>query len=47
MKRIDIQGSSPHFIGCWSIEQDSVCDELIDFFNTHQESQEPGQSAGA
>ena len=46
MKRTDIQGSSPHFIGCWDIEQDAVCAAVIDFFETHQEKQEPGQSAG-
>ncbi len=46
MKRINVEGSSPHFIGGWNIEQDSLCDELINFFATHQEQQEPGQSAG-
>jgi hypothetical protein len=47
MNRINLGGSSPHFIGCWNIEQDTLCDELIDFFEAHQEKQEPGQSAGA
>ena len=47
MNRINLEGSSPHFIGCWNIEQDTLCDELIDFFEAHQEKQEPGQSAGA
>ena len=46
MQRIDIQGSSPHFIGCWNIVKDSLCDDLIEFFITHGDSQEPGQSAG-
>ena len=47
MNRISLEGSSPHFIGCWNIEQNSLCDEVVDFFETHQEKQEPGQSAGA
>ena len=47
MNRINLEGSSPHFIGCWDMEQNSLCDELIEFFEAHQEKQEPGQSAGA
>ena len=47
MNRINLEGSSPHFIGCWDMEQNSLCDELIEFFEDHQEKQEPGQSAGA
>ena len=31
MKRIDLPGSSPHFIGCWNMEQDSICDGVIQF----------------
>ena len=46
MNRNSLEGSSPHFIGCWNIEQDSLCDELVSFFESHQEKQEPGQSAG-
>lgn len=47
MNCINLEGSSPHFIGCWDLEQNALCDELIDFFEAHQEKQEPGQSAGA
>ena len=47
MNRISLEGSSPHFIGCWNIKQNLLCDEIIDFFETHREKQEPGQSAGA
>ena len=46
MKRIEIEGSSPHFIGSWQIEQESICDALIEFFENHQEKHEPGASAG-
>jgi hypothetical protein len=48
MKRIDIETNHPipHFIGCWSIEPLSLCDELIEFFENHQENQTQGQTAG-
>ena len=46
MININIEGSSPHFIGSWNIEQNSLCDELVSFFAAHEEKQEPGQSAG-
>lgn len=48
MKRIDIESTLPipHFIGCWSIEPISLCDELIAFFESHQKNQTQGQTAG-
>ena len=46
MIRINIEGSSPHFIGSWNIEGNALCDELVSFFAGHEEKQEPGQSAG-
>ena len=46
MNRISLEGSSPHFIGSWNIEQNLLCDGIVNFFETHQEKQEPGQSAG-
>ena len=46
MIRINIEGSSPHFIGSWNIEGNALCDELVSFFAAHEEKQEPGQSAG-
>jgi hypothetical protein len=46
MININIEGSSPHFIGSWNIEENSLCDELVSFFAAHEEKQEPGQSAG-
>lgn len=46
MIRIKLEGSSPHFIGSWNIERNSLCDELVSFFAAHEEKQEPGQSAG-
>jgi hypothetical protein len=31
---------SPNFIGCWTLENEDVCDGLIDYFerNAHQEA---------
>lgn len=46
MKRTNLEGLGPNFIGCWDIEQNSVCDELISFFESHEEKQEAGKSAG-
>jgi prolyl 4-hydroxylase len=47
VNRISLEGSSPHFIGCWNIEQGALCDEVIDFFEANQQKQEQGKSAGA
>ncbi|NKB33095.1 MAG: 2OG-Fe(II) oxygenase [Pseudomonadales bacterium] len=46
MKRINLEGPSPHFIGCWDIEQNALCDEIVTFFESHQDKQEQGKSAG-
>ena len=43
MKRIDIQNEeSPHFIGCWQIENSRVCEDLIEFFESNRDLQTPG-----
>ena len=48
MKRIesDIPILNPHFMGSWFIEPLSLCEDLISFFETHQENQTQGQTAG-
>ncbi len=48
MKRIELSTavSRPHFIGGWFIEPVSLCDDLINFFETHQDKQTRGQTAG-
>lgn len=48
MKRIEIEAStsSPHFIGSWTIDPPTLCDELIDFFETHPENHTQGRTAG-
>ena len=43
MNRIDITGgANPHFIGAWQLEDKTLCDELIQFFEQHQEMQRQG-----
>ncbi len=48
MKRIDLNTSlaSPHFIGSWIIEPLSLCDDLVNFFETHRDNQTQGRTAG-
>ena len=48
MKRIELEKAStiPHFIGSWFIEPLSLCNELIDFFETHRENHTQGKMAG-
>ena len=47
MNRIILEGSSPHFIGCWNIEKIGLCDDLVGFFEKNLDKQEQGKSAGA
>ncbi len=47
--RDDIQDDSrqsPHFIGSWIIEPLSICDALIEFFESHPENHAQGKTAG-
>ncbi|MSR12724.1 MAG: 2OG-Fe(II) oxygenase [Gammaproteobacteria bacterium] len=48
MKRIELDSPSvvPHFIGSWFIENLSLCETLIDFFETQKRHQTQGQTAG-
>ena len=44
MERIDLQKSelNPNFIGSWSIDRPSLCDDIIDYFELHKENQKIG-----
>ena len=44
MQRLDLQKSnmSPNFIGSWMINQPSLCDGLIDYFESHQDKHKKG-----
>jgi len=54
MKRIELPEteteletrSAPHFIGSWMLEEPTLCDELIDFFESQQGRQTQGKTAG-
>ena len=48
MQREFIESASPipHFIGSWTIEPLSLCDELISFFEAHPDHQAQGKTAG-
>ena len=44
MKRVSLinKDTSPHFIGGWSLEPKSICDELIEFFEVNSEKHTHG-----
>ena len=44
MKKINIKESkqNPHFIGSWQIEPTSICEELINYFESNHAKQFPG-----
>ena len=48
MQRVTIQkpGLTPNFIGSWTIEPPSICDDLISYFELNHEKQEKGRTAG-
>tara|TARA_B110000914_G_C15345540_1_gene391315 strand:- start:158 stop:763 length:606 start_codon:yes stop_codon:yes gene_type:complete len=48
MQRVTLQesGLSPNFIGSWTIEPASICDDLISYFELNQEKQIKGVTAG-
>ena len=43
--RLSLDGSKhPNFMGCWMLENSSLCDDLIGFFERNKDSQNPGVS---
>jgi len=44
MKRININTQQTHFIGCWNLENDKLCGEIINFFENNKSLQKPGVS---
>ncbi len=48
MNRISIPISkyNPHFIGSWNIQNDKLCDELIDYFEINIDKQKKGRVGG-
>ena len=46
MKRIEITTQNhPHFIGSWNINNDKLCNDIIDFFKNNHEIQKEGTTA--
>ena len=39
--RLDVS-KHPNFIGCWMLEDLSICNDLIEFFERNKDSQKPG-----
>ena len=42
MKRIDINSNQLNFIGAWNLENNNLCNEIIDFFENNQNLQKKG-----
>jgi len=41
--RLSLDGSKhPNFMGCWMLENSSLCDDLIGFFERNKDIQKPG-----
>jgi len=46
MKRINIDTKQAHFIGCWDIENNKLCKDIIDFFENNKNLQYQGVTSG-
>ena len=44
MKRININSQQIHFIGSWNLENDKLCNEIVNFFENNKNLQKPGIS---
>jgi len=44
MKKINIISKSTHFIGCWNLENNNLCSNIINFFESNKDLQIPGAS---
>ena len=42
MKRTNIDTKQTHFIGCWNLENNKLCNEIINFFEHNKNLQKPG-----
>tara|TARA_E500000331_G_scaffold320203_1_gene333516 strand:- start:101 stop:697 length:597 start_codon:yes stop_codon:yes gene_type:complete len=47
MKRIDINPNQLNFIGAWNLENNNLCNEIIDFFEKNQNLQKKGGTSDA
>ena len=44
MKKINIESKHMHFIGCWDLENNKLCNEITNFFEQNKNLQKPGAS---
>ena len=44
MKRININSKQTHFIGCWNLENNDLCNEIINLFENNKNLQIQGIS---
>ena len=42
MKRINIDSKQTHFIGCWNLENNKLCNEITNFFENNKNLQKQG-----
>ena len=45
MKRININDQQKHFIGCWNLENNKLCNEITNFFENNKNLQKQGVTA--
>ena len=45
MKRININTDQTNFIGCWNLENNKLCSEIIEFFENNKKLQKQGITA--
>jgi len=45
MKRININSQQTHFIGCWNLENNKLCNEITQFFENNKSLQIQGKTA--
>ena len=45
MKKVKIHSNDTHFIGCWNLENDNLCNKIIEFFESNKNLQIQGASA--
>jgi hypothetical protein len=37
-------GAEPNFIGCWGLENDGLCERIVEFFEENGQAQAPGRT---
>ena len=45
MKRINIDTQQVHFIGCWNMENDQLCADIINYCKNNKDLQKQGKTS--